>query len=165
MNRTTSTARWLGILLALGTIANALAAPPPDASPRPASSQSAPHANKPPPPAWEQLTPAQREMMIAVLRDRWNDNPQERARMLRHAKRWKAMTAEQRQDTRQGMHRWAGMKPEERQRMRAMYEQTREMSPQEREALRAKLKAMSPEQRREWWQKQRKPQPALDATP
>lgn len=153
MNRTAFIARLLCVALAFGAVANAFAAPPPDA-PSPPRAQ----ADKPPPPAWDQLTPTQREMMIAVLRDRWNDNPQERARMLKHAKRWKAMTAEQRRDTRQGMHRWAGMKPEERQRMRAMYERTRELSPQERAALREKLKAMTPEQRREWLRKQRQQQ-------
>ena len=47
-------------------------------------------------PSWEQLTPAQRETLVAPLRERWNASAGERARMFRHAERWRAMTPEQR---------------------------------------------------------------------
>ena len=43
-------------------------------------------------PAWEQLTPAQRETLLAPIRDRWNTQPDERARMLERAQRWQQMT-------------------------------------------------------------------------
>jgi hypothetical protein len=42
------------------------------------------------------------------------------------------------------------MSPEQRKRARADYAQTRDLPPEERAALREKLKAMSPEERREW---------------
>lgn len=154
MNRTTLFARLLCALLAAGALSSALAAPP-GGGPGPAHGQRPPKEQGPLPPQWEQLSPAQREMVVAVLRDRWNDNPHERARMLKHAERWKAMTPEQRRQARQGMDRWAGMKPEERQRMRALYDESKQMSPQQRDALRQKLQSMTPEQRREWLRQKR----------
>lgn len=152
MNRITLLARLLCTLLVAGAVSPAFAGPP-DRGPGPG--QAPAREQGPPPPQWEQLTPAQREMVIAVLRDRWNDNPQERARMLKHAERWKAMTPEQRRSAKHGMDRWAGMKPEERQRMRALYDHARQLSPEERAALREKLKTMTPEQRRAWMREQR----------
>lgn len=164
MNRTTLLARLLCALLVTGGLSPAFAGPPgAGGGPRQARQVD----QGPPPPQWEQLTPAQREMVIAVLRDRWNDNPQERTRMLKHAERWKAMTPDQRRQAHQGMHRWADMKPQERQRMRALYEASKRMSPEDREALRRKLQSMTPEQRREWLRQQREQrQPRnTDATP
>jgi Protein of unknown function (DUF3106) len=101
-------------------------------------------------PTWEQLTPAQREMLIATLRDRWNQSPQQRARIMNHAQRWKQMTPEQRQRAQAGKHRWDKMTPQQRAQARAAFEQGKTLSPEQRAALREKLKAMSPEQRREW---------------
>ena len=43
-------------------------------------------------PAWEQLSAAQREQLIAPMRERWNAEPAQRARMLNHAQRWKQMS-------------------------------------------------------------------------
>lgn len=154
MNRTNHFARLLCALLAAGAMSSALAGPPGDGHDGPHGHRSQ-QEQGPPPPRWEQLTPAQREMIVAVMRDRWNDNPRERGRMLRHAERWKAMTPEQRRQAHQGMHRWADMKPEDRQRMRALYDESKRLSPQEREALRRKLQSMTPEQRREWLRQKR----------
>lgn len=166
MNRTTLLARLLCALLAAGALSPAFAGPP-GRDPSQDPGRAPAREQGPPPPQWEQLTPAQREMVIAVLRDRWNDNPQERTRMLKHAERWKAMTPEQRRQAHQGMHRWADMKPQERQRMRALYEASKRMSPEDREALRRKLQSMTPEQRRDWLRQQREQrQPRnTDATP
>ena len=47
-------------------------------------------------PAWEQLDPAQREILVAPIRERWNANAAERGRMFAHARRWQEMTPEQR---------------------------------------------------------------------
>ncbi len=101
-------------------------------------------------PAWEQLTPAQREALIATVRDRWNQNPQQRARMMGHAQRWQQMSPEQRQRAAKGKRRWDSMTPEQRAKARAKFEQGQQLSPTDRAALREKLKAMTPEQRREW---------------
>lgn len=101
-------------------------------------------------PAWDELEPAQRELLIAPLRERWNTRPEARARMLSHAQRWKEMTPEQRQRARHGMHRWEKMDPEHRQRMRALFEKMRGMDREERAALREQWRGMTPEQRKAW---------------
>ena len=42
---------------------------------------SQPAQNTPIPPAWEQLSQAERELLVAPVRERWNANPAQRARM------------------------------------------------------------------------------------
>ena len=110
-------------------------------------------------PDWEQLAPQQREALIAPVRERWNGNPGQRARMLDRAQRWRQMTPEERQRAHRGMKRWERMNPEQQQQMRAFYEHTRNMSPEQRKAEREKLRAMTPAQRREWLE-QASPPPA-----
>ena len=144
------------LLLCLATLAFAgiaQAAPPArDARAQPSADG---RADAPAMPEWDRLTPAQRETLIAVLRDRWNEHPQQRARMLQHAEQWRTMTPDQRRDAQRGRKRFQQMPQEERKRVRQLFEQTQRMSPEDRAALRAKLKAMTPEQRREWFRQQR----------
>lgn len=102
------------------------------------------------PPEWDRLSPAQREAIIAVMRERWDSNPRERARMLQHAERWRQMSPEQRRSAQHGQRRWQQMSPEQRRQARAAFEQGRGLPPAERAALREKLKAMTPDERREW---------------
>lgn len=101
-------------------------------------------------PAWEQLTDQQREALIATVRDRWNDAPEQRARMLRHAERWQQMTPEERQRAHHGMKRWRDMSPERRAEARALYQRMRHLPAAERDALRERWKDMSPGERRQW---------------
>ena len=101
-------------------------------------------------PAWEQLTPAQREMLIAPVRERWNTQPDERARMLERAQRWQQMTPEQRKRARHGMQRWEHMSPEQREQMRALYAKMSTLDGEQRKALKAQWRAMTPDQRRAW---------------
>ncbi|MEZ0469431.1 DUF3106 domain-containing protein [Luteimonas salinilitoris] len=101
-------------------------------------------------PEWERLTPQQRETLTAIVRDRWNDEPEKRDRMLRHAERWQQMTPEQRRHAHHGMRRWKQMSPEGREGARVLYQRMRELPKSEREALRERWKAMTPEQRHEW---------------
>src|SRR3546814_18723884 len=75
-------------------------------------------------PAGEQLTQAQRDAVIAPLRARWNDNPEKRRRMYRHAQRWQDMTPEQRERAHRGMTRWRPMEPAPRAQDRALFHQT-----------------------------------------
>lgn len=110
-------------------------------------------------PAWEQLTPAQREVLVAPVRERWDRQPGERARMLERAQRWRAMTPQQRQRAHRGMKRWEHMDPAKRERMRAMFERMRHASPAERKALRERWRAMTPEQRRAWVEANRRADP------
>ncbi len=135
MNKTTIR---LSLLLALGLLCgNALA-------------QAAPAANLP---EWDKLTPQQRETLISPMRDRWNSSPDERARMFEHANRWKSMTPEQRQQARKGMRRFEHMGPEQRREARALFFKMRGMTPEQRQQLRNQWGKMTPEQRREWMDK------------
>lgn len=111
---------------------------------------------RPPLPAWEELGAADREALIAPLRDRWNANPDQRARLMNHARRWQSLTPEQRRHARHGMKRWAHMDPDERVRVRALFGEMRRMTPGQRKALRAKWKAMTPEERDAWVQAHRR---------
>ena len=105
----------------------------------------------PAPPTWQQLSAAERDTLIAPLRDRWNDaDAAGRQRMLEHARRWQSMTPEQRREARKGMHRWEHFTPEQRDQARALYEHMRGMDPAQRRALREQWHAMTPEQRKAW---------------
>lgn len=136
--------------------------------PAAAHAQAANGAAPQPLPPWEQLTPAQREELTAPLRERWNANPDERARMLERARRWRAMPPEQRKRAHRGMHRWEHMDPVKRAQMRILFERTRglpkaqrreamvlframlPMSPEEREQLKQRWQKMTPEEREQW---------------
>lgn len=146
MNRPATVPVLLAALLALALTTLPARAEPPA---RPATPAAAPAL-----PEWDQLSPAQREAMIAVLRDRWNANPRGRGEMLRHAERWGQLTPEQRRGVRHGRERLEQMSPEDRARASAAYARMRAMSPEERRALREKLKAMTPEQRAEWMRRE-----------
>ena len=119
-------------------------------------------------PAWEQLTPAQRDELIAPLRERWNSHPDERARMAERARRWHAMPPEQRGRAHRGMDRWERMDPAKRAEMQVLFERTRsmprqqrhetfalyhamrKMTPEQREALKQQWQTMTPAQRSDW---------------
>jgi hypothetical protein len=110
-------------------------------------------------PAWDQLTPAQRALVIAPIRDRWNSDPDARQRMLGHAQRWQQLTPDQRTRMRRGLGRWEHMDPAQRETMRALFEKMRQSTPEQRQALRDRWRAMTPQQRRDWV---RANQPAAD---
>ena len=116
------------------------------ASPSPADAKD----TATPMPAWEQLTQAQRDALIAPLRARWNDSPERRARMYEHAQRWQNMTPEQRKSAHRGMKRWKHMDPGQRAQARALFQKMRGMSKEDRSELREQWHAMTPEQRRQW---------------
>lgn len=125
-------------------------------------------ASQPPLPAWEQLTQAQRDELVAPMRERWNANPDERARMLERARRWHAMPPELRDRAHRGMKRWEHMDPAKRAEMQALFERTRnmpvqqkretfalyhamrDMTPEQREALKQQWTAMTADERAQW---------------
>lgn len=113
-------------------------------------------------PAWEQLSAADRELLVAPIREHWNANPDKRARLMHHAKRWQAMTPEQRSHVRHGMNRWAHLDPEERARARVLFGEMRTMNPEQRKALRMRWKAMTPAERDAWVEAHRKAADAPD---
>lgn len=102
-------------------------------------------------PAWDQLTPQQREQLVAPVRERWNASSQDkRAHLLEHAVRWQSMTPEQRERARHGERRWRDMSPERRAQARALFEHMKTLPEAERKAMVERWKAMSPEQRKAW---------------
>lgn len=101
-------------------------------------------------PDWDQLTPAQRDALVAPLRERWNRNPGERARMLERAHRWQAMPAEKRDRARHGMQRWEHMSAEKRTEARALFHALRGMDKDQRKAFLAQWRRKTPQQKTEW---------------
>ena len=102
-------------------------------------------------PNWEQLSPAQREALLAPLRDRWNGpDAGQRQRMLSHGQRWQSMSPEERDKARRGLRRFEHMSPEQREQARALFGQMRTLSPAQRDALRERWADMTPEQRKAW---------------
>lgn len=112
-----------------------------------ALAQSAPTQ---PLPDWDKLTPQQRDVLIAPVRERWNSDPEQRSRMLEHAQRWKDMSPDQRKQARKGMRRFEHMNPQQREEARALFEQMKKLSPEQRKELREDWRRMTPEQRRVW---------------
>lgn len=133
-------------LFALASCAASGLAGAQDSAPRQASPPVAQHAL----PAWDQLTPAQRELLVAPLRERWDANPGERARMYGHAERWRSMTPEQRARARRGLGHWEHMDPARRREMRALFEKMRTMTTEQRKALRDQWHGMTQAQRNAW---------------
>ncbi len=103
-------------------------------------------------PAWDKLTPAQRELLIAPIRERWNSSPDSRARIYEHAQHWQQMPPDKRTRARHGMRRWENMDPEKRDAMRALFHKMRDMTPEQRDTPRQQWHDMSDAQRRAWVQ-------------
>ncbi len=101
-------------------------------------------------PAWDQLTPTQRELLVAPVRDRWNREPEKRERFMEYAKRWKAMPQPQRERARHGMQRWEGMTPEQREQARALFHAVRGLDKDARGEFMEKWRQMTPQQRTDW---------------
>lgn len=126
--------RRLCVLMLVLAAGHALAAPPPAATL----------------PPWEQLTPAQRELLVAPIRERWNANAQTRTQLLEHAQRWQQLTPQQRARAHHGMRRWEHMEPRQREDMRALFHTMRDMNPEQRRVLRERWHVMTAQQRRAW---------------
>ena len=101
-------------------------------------------------PAWDELSAAQREQLIAPIRERWNAEPGQRPRLLERAQRWQEMSPDQRRHAHRGVRRWQHMSPEQRTEARALYARMRNLDDAERKALKTKWRAMTAEQRKDW---------------
>lgn len=101
-------------------------------------------------PEWDQLTSAQRDELIAPLRDRWNRSPEDRARLFERAHRWQTMPRDTRERAHHGMQRWEKMSPEQRRHAQALFHALRKLDKAERTAFLAKWHAMTPQQRNDW---------------
>lgn len=136
----------------------------------PAFAAQAQQANTPTPNAtWEQLSEADRAVLLQPLRERWNNaDAAQRQRMYQHAARWRDMTPEQRAQARKGMGRFERLSPDQQAQMRALFDKTRgmdkqqrretfalfhamrDMTPAQRTELRAQWAKMNPQQRETW---------------
>lgn len=124
------------------------------ASAQPAASDSLPE--------WDQLSAQQRELLLAPVRERWNNStPDKRRHMLEHARRWQSMSPEQRDHADHGMRRWRDMPPEKRRQARALFEHIRPLPEAERKIMLERWKAMTPAEREAWTQAH----PARDPSP
>lgn len=101
-------------------------------------------------PDWDQLTPAQRDALVAPLRERWNSNPDERTRMFERAQRWQAMPRDQRDRARHGMQRWEHMSPAQRLESRALFHAMRGMDKEQRKVFLADWRKKTTQQKAEW---------------
>ena len=101
-------------------------------------------------PEWDQLTPTQREALIAPLRERWNSNPDERSRMVERAQRWKTMPRDQRDRARHGLQRWEHMSPEQRTEARGLFHAMRGMDKEQRKVFLAEWRKKTVQQKAEW---------------
>jgi hypothetical protein len=110
------------------------------------------------PAEWDALSPAQRELLIAPLKQRWNASPGDRIRMLEHARRWQAMAPQQRARARSGIDRWERMPPRERAEARALFQYMRGRPEPERKAFLAEWRGMTPQQKADWLSTHRVPQ-------
>ena len=113
-------------------------------------------------PAWEQLSAAERDVLVAPIRERWNAKPGQRAELLHHAQRWQSLTPQQRRHARHGMKRWSHLDPEKRARVRVLFGEMRKMTPEQRDALRTRWKAMTPAERDAWVEAHRQPAATRD---
>lgn len=117
-------------------------------APLTALAQTAPPA--PPPAEWDALSPAERELLIAPLKARWNANPEARIRMLEHARRWQTLSPQQRARAQHGLDRWERMPPRQRAEARALFQYLRGKPEAERKAFLAQWRQMSPQQKQDW---------------
>ena len=101
-------------------------------------------------PEWDQLTQAQRDALVAPLRERWNRNPDERARMAERAQRWQSMPRDQRERAGHGMQRWEHMSPEQRGEARALFHAMRGLDKEQRKAFMAEWRQKTPQQKADW---------------
>lgn len=116
---------------------------------------------------WNQLTPAQRQV-LQPLQPRWNEiDGLRKQKWIDIAARYPKMTPEQQARTTSRMAEWAAMTPAQRNAARLQFEQVKQVPAPERQARWDAYKSLPPEQR-DALSKQaadRKPMPAKPAKP
>ncbi|MFA0922070.1 DUF3106 domain-containing protein [Xanthomonas fragariae] len=140
----------LTLLLCAGPCASLLAQVHPPGPPGPPPSDGPVPRNETPMPEWDRLTQQQRQVLIDALRERWNDVPEERPRMYRHASRWLDMTPDQRMQAEAGMDRFRNMRPDQRREAKALFEHMRTLNQQQRNELQHRWQKMTPAERSIW---------------
>jgi hypothetical protein len=101
-------------------------------------------------PGWDELTPAQREI-LQPFGGHWDRIPAwRRVRLLENVERIQRLPPERRRAAIEGLRRYGQMNPQQRERARRSFEAMRRLPPEERRALQALWQSMTPEQRRAW---------------
>lgn len=108
--------------------------------------------------SWDELTPAEQNMLLPWA-EQWQDMADdERAQMLQGLRQWQQMTPDERLLARQRFTQWQSLTPAQRERLRQRFQRFRAMTPAQQARVRAgmqRLRALSPEQRqrlRQRWQ-------------
>ncbi len=87
------------------------------------------------PAEWQNLNPAQREVLAPVA-GQWDQLPEDsKATLMRVAKRYENLSPEQQDRVRDRIGQWASMSHEERERARENYRKYKAMSPAQRQQV------------------------------
>ena len=104
-------------------------------------------------PAWNDLSPAQREQ-LAPMAQHWDTMPASRRvralERLERKARWEAMTPEERERIREGARNFRDLPPELKEKMRTSMATMRALPEAERKQLFALWRGMDPATRRAW---------------
>ena len=109
------------------------------------------------PPAWNALTPTQRQALAPLQRDWAAIDPAGKEKWLEMAARFPAMSAAERQRLQERMQDWARMSPEQRSRARLQYQETRQFPTDEKRARWEAYQSLSEEERMNLVQRARPP--------
>lgn len=131
----------LAVALAVGTVA----APSALAQVDPLSDDAADVRGGP---AWNDLTPGQRQALAPLQREWPSVGAQRKRKWMEIADRFPSMPAAEQQRVQQRMTDWARMTPEERGRARSTFRDTRQLPAEERQARWKAYQSLSEDERR-----------------
>jgi len=109
------------------------------------------------PPAWESLTPAQKQALAPLARDWPSIDSSRKAKWLEVAARFPAMPADERLRLQERMTAWARLSPADRARARLQFQETRLLPAEEKQARWEAYQALSEDQRQTLVQRSRPP--------
>ena len=109
------------------------------------------------PPAWNALTPAQRQALAPLQRDWALIDPAGREKWLEMAARFPSLSAAERERLQERMQDWARMTPEQRSRARLQFQETRQLPSDEKRARWEAYQSLSEEERMSLIQRSRPP--------
>lgn len=108
-------------------------------------------------PAWESLTPAQKQALAPLARDWPSIDLRQREKWLEVAARYPSMPANERLRLQDRMAAWARLTPADRARARLQFQETRQLPVEEKQARWQAYQALSEDQRQTLAQRARPP--------
>jgi len=109
------------------------------------------------PPAWESLSPAQKQALAPLARDWSSIDPSRKEKWLEVAARFPKMPADERLRMQDRMAAWARLTPADRGRARLQFQETRQLPAEEKQACWEAYQALSEDQRQTLVQRARPP--------